>query len=136
MPAGSALHLHARVRPQPDAVDVGGILEHVEQRDQPRAAAARVEQAVGLAERAPVDPHDVVVGLGGIRRRRRDRQRAADRQQAEAGVGLPARPAEVARRQAHRLVDLVAVSVGRAARTHATAAATIGAEKLVPLWRS
>ena len=60
-------------------------------------------------------------------------ERVADVEHAEAGQRVPARALDVARARAARPGRRGrAVSSGRAARTHAIAAETIGALKLVP----
>ena len=64
------------------------------------------------------------------------RERAGQVEHAEAGRVLVARLADVARAEADDLRGLDGVSSGRAARTQATAAETIGAENDVPSTRA
>ena len=87
-------------RRQADAVDVGRVLERRRAAPtQPRVAAAAEDAAVGLAERAPVDPARcrrwARAGRrgGGVLGQRARRRRAAPK----PVVGVAARAAEVAR---------------------------------------
>ena len=89
------------------AVDVVRVLEAVEERtDAPRPRAAP-DRPVGAAERAAVDPDDVVVGLERVARWRLLCQRGPDRHEAVAGVLVVARRLEVPGGGAQHSGDLV-----------------------------
>ena len=115
------------------AVDVGRDPPRCTRRaGRPRAAGAR-DRALGGGRDGCRDPCDVVVGLERVGPRRPAAQRARQVQQAPSGGPDPsrARPRSRAERRSSSDTWLFA-SRGRAALSHAAAAATIGVATLVP----
>ena len=123
---------------EPDAVDVARVLVLVQPRAQPDGPGARVERLGRRAEDAPVDEEHVVVGLAGIGDRRRLGRSARGRARARRSPCRASQPGWPTSRAPSRTTCATwsDVSVGRCARTQATAAETIGAEKLRARQRS
>ena len=93
----------------PDAVDVLGVLGHV----QPRLQTGRSgETRSARSNRVGPDKVDVVVGLLRVLRRGLRGERGGYRKDAEAGVGVPPLRAHVTRRVAHDVLKLGRVELG------------------------
>ena len=125
---------HLRARREDDAVDVGRVLVACRAaRDRRRGPPPRPDRAARRAERAAVDPRPCRRWARAGRAAAASAASAAPTSSsAEAGRGSqPLRPRSRADSRT-TWATWSGVRSGRAARTQATAAATIGAEKLVP----